>query len=79
MIYFQIFTTFGYKSLKNSENKSLNFSVDHIASSLLFTASVAVGNSVIVEIKNEWVDKAILYIAIVGKLGTNKSAPLRYS
>ena len=60
-------------------NKCLNFSVDHIASSLLFTASVAVGNSVIVEIKNEWVDKAILYIAIVGKLGTNKSAPLRYS
>ena len=52
---------------------------NHIASSLLFTASVAVGNSVIVEIKNEWVDKAILYIAIVGKLGTNKSAPLLYS
>lgn len=60
-------------------NKCLNFSVDHIASSLLFTASVAVGNSVIVEIKNEWVDKAILYIAIVGKPGTNKSAPLRYA
>ena len=45
-------------------HKCLNFSVDHIASSLLFTASVAVGNSVIVEIKNEWVDKAILYIRI---------------
>lgn len=60
-------------------NKCLNFSVDHIASSLLFTVSVDVGNSVIVETKNEWVDKAILYIAIVGKLGTNKSAPLRYA
>ena len=60
-------------------HKCLNFSVDHISASLLFVASVAVGNSVIVEIKNEWVDKAILYVAIVGKPGTNKSAPLKYA
>ena len=37
------------------------------------------GNSIKVAIKNEWVDKAILYIAIVGKPGTNKSAPLKYA
>ena len=60
-------------------HRCLNFTVDHIAASLLFVASVAVGNSIIVEIKNEWVDKAILYIAIVGKPGTNKSAPLKYA
>lgn len=59
--------------------KCLNFTVDHIAASMLFVASVAIGNSVIVEIKNEWVDKAILYVALVGKPGTNKSAPLRYA
>ena len=52
-------------------HKCLNFSVDHISSSLLFAASIAIGNSITVEIKNEWVDKAILYIAIVGKPGTN--------
>lgn len=57
----------------------LNFNTDHIASCLLFVASVAIGNSVTVEIKNEWVDKAILYMAIVGKPGTNKSAPLKYA
>lgn len=57
----------------------LNFNVDHIASCLLFVASVAVGNSITVEIKNEWIDKAILYMAIVGKPGTNKSAPLKYA
>lgn len=60
-------------------HKCLNFSVDHISSSLLFAASIAIGNSITVEIKNEWVDKAILYIAIVGKPGTNKSAPLKYA
>ena len=59
--------------------KCLNFTVDHIAASMLFVASVAIGNSIIVEIKNEWVDKAILYVALVGKPGTNKSAPLRYA
>ena len=60
-------------------HKCLNFSVDHISSSLLFAASIAIGNSITVEIKNEWVDKAILYIATVGKPGTNKSAPLKYA
>ena len=60
-------------------NKCLNFTVDHIAASLLFVASIAVGNSVIVEIKNEWMDKAILYVALVGKPGTNKTAPLKYA
>ena len=55
----------------------LNFTVDHIAACLLFVASIAVGNSVIVEIKNEWMDKAILYVALVGKPGTNKTAPLK--
>ena len=60
-------------------HKCLNFSVDHISSSLLFAASIAIGNSITVEIKNEWVDKAILYIATVGKPGTNESAPLKYA
>lgn len=60
-------------------NACLNFNSDHIASCLLFVASVAVGNSVMVELKNEWTDKPILYMAIVGKPGTNKSAPLKYA
>lgn len=60
-------------------HRCLNYIVDHISSSMLFAASIAVGNSVMVEIKSEWVDKAILYVAIVGKPGSNKSAPLRYA
>ena len=60
-------------------NRCLNFSTDHIGASLLFTASIACGNAISVEIKNEWIDKAILYVALVGYPGTNKSAPLRYA
>lgn len=63
----------------NETNKCLNFSKDHIASSLLFVASIAVGNSLKVELKHEWFDKAILYMALIGKPGSNKSAPLRYA
>ena len=60
-------------------HRCLNFSIDHIGASLLFAASIACGNAINVEIKNEWIDKAILYIALVGYPGTNKSAPLRYA
>ena len=63
----------------NETNRCLNFSKDHIASSLMFVASVAVGNSIRVELKRKWYDKAILYMALVGKPGSNKSAPLRFA
>ena len=60
-------------------NRCLNFTKDHIASSLLFVASIAIGNSLEVQFKNNWRDKAILYMALVGKPGTNKSAPLKFA
>lgn len=63
----------------NETNRCLNFQKDHIASSLLFVASIAIGNSLVVNFKNGWKDKAILYMALVGKPGTNKSAPLKFA
>ena len=60
-------------------NRCLNFSREHIASSLLFTAGAAIGNSMVLNFKNSWNEKAILYMALVGKPGTNKSAPLKFA
>lgn len=57
----------------------LNFPIDYIAPALLFTASVACGNAVTIEIKKGWTDKAIFYIAIVGDRGTNKSSCLAFA
>lgn len=57
----------------------LNFPIDYIAPALLFTASVACGNAVTIEIKNGWTNKAIFYIAIVGDRGTNKSSCLAFA
>ncbi len=60
-------------------HECLNFPVDYIAPSLLFTASIACGNAVGIEIKKGWTDKAIFYIAIVGDRGTNKSSCLAFA
>ena len=60
-------------------NSCLNFPVDYLAPSLLFVAAVACGNSMAVEIKKGWHEKAILYLAIVGGRGTNKTGSLVFA
>lgn len=56
----------------------LQYRPDWIASSILYAASVATGNSVGTKYNN-WPQKAILYLAIVGMPGTNKSGPPEYA
>jgi len=63
----------------NETNRCLNFPIDFISAAILFTASVAIGNAYKVKIKNDWIESLVLYIAIVGKPGTNKSHPLSWA
>ncbi|UBM61524.1 DUF3987 domain-containing protein [Candidatus Sulfidibacterium hydrothermale] len=60
-------------------NNSLEFPVDFIAASMLFAASVAIGNTHKVEIKKGFQENAVLYLAIVARAGTNKSHPLSFA
>lgn len=60
-------------------NENLNFPIDFIGASMLFAVSVAVGNSHRIEVKTGWVESAVLYLAIVGPPGTNKSHPLSFA
>ncbi len=60
-------------------NECLGYPIDFIASAMCFAASVAIGNTHIVRFKEGWSEKAILYLAIVGKAGTNKSHPLSFA
>lgn len=60
-------------------NESLNFPIDFIGASLLFAASVAIGNTHKAQIKNNFQESAVLYLALVGRAGTNKSAPLEFA
>ena len=58
--------------------RHLQYRTDWIASAILYAVSVATGNSVGTNY-NDWPQKAILYLAIVGMPGTNKSGPPEYA
>ena len=60
-------------------NKCLNFPIDYIAPALLFATCAACGNAVVVQIINGWQEKAILYLAIVGERGTNKTSCFEFA
>jgi hypothetical protein len=59
-------------------NKTLNFPIDFIGSSLLFTTSVAIGNSIKIKIKEGWVENTVLYLCLVANKGVNKSHPITW-
>jgi hypothetical protein len=57
----------------------LNFPVDYTGTSILFAASVAIGDAVKVRVKDGWVEQATLFIALVGRPGSNKSHPMEFA
>jgi len=60
-------------------NESLKFPVDFIGASILFAVSVSIGNTHRVEIMKGWQEHAVMYLAIVGRAGTNKSHPISFA
>ncbi len=62
-----------------SANNSLKFPIVFFASSILFSASISIGNRLKIKVKNGWYENALVYIAIVGRAGTNKSHPLSFA
>ena len=59
-------------------NDSNGFPADYTAASMMAAISVAIGNSHRVEVKRNWQESAIVYIAIVGRPGDCKSHPLTF-
>lgn len=60
-------------------HEGMNHPIDYIGSSLIAVAGAAVGNSIRVQLMADWVEKPIIYMALVGEAGTNKSAPLAFA
>ena len=60
-------------------NESLNFPIDFIGASMLYAVSVSIGNTYKVEVKKGWQEGVVLYLAIVGRAGTNKSHPFSFA
>ena len=52
---------------------------DFLAGAVLFAASLGIGNTHRILIKSGWSESAVLYVALVGKAGTNKSHPLSFA
>lgn len=67
------------QSVIRATNASLQFPVDFTGSAVLFAASVAIGNSVHVRVKEGWTETALIYICNVGKAGTTKTHPLTFT
>ena len=60
-------------------NKGLDFPIDFIGASILSAVSIATGNTYKVKARNGWNESALIYIALVGSAGTNKSHPLDFA
>jgi Protein of unknown function (DUF3987) len=67
------------QDIVNGAHQNLNFPIDFTAASMLYAASVAIGNTFKVQIKRGFQESAVLYMAIVARAGTNKSHPLSFA
>lgn len=57
----------------------LRYPKDFMATAMLYTAALAIGNTHKVEIMRGYQQNAVLYLTLVGKRGTNKSHPLSFA
>lgn len=54
-------------------NSTLDSSIDYMGCSFFWMASVIIGNSINIRIKNGWVENCTLWISIVGRAGLGKT------
>lgn len=60
-------------------NECLLYPVDFIGASILFASSLAIGNTYQAELLKAWHERPVLYLALVGNPGINKSHPLTFA
>jgi len=58
-------------------NKTLSLDIDYMGCSLLWLASVIIGNSMEIEVKIGWKEKAVLWMAMVGRAGIGKTPSIK--
>lgn len=56
-----------------------NYPTDYIAAAILTAIAVGIGNTHLAQIKQGWVESPILYMALIGRPGANKSHPLSFA
>ena len=58
---------------------SQGYPIDYIAAAMLSALAVSIGNSHLVQVKRGWLESPILYMALIGRPGANKSHPLSFA
>lgn len=65
--------------LLEKAEETLNFPIEYLGSSILSASSVAIGNSYQVKLKEGFIVKSNLYLALIGNAGDVKSHPLKFA
>ena len=60
-------------------HKCHNYPTDYIAAAILTAIAVGIGNTHLAQIKQGWIESPILYMALIGRPGANKSHPLSFA
>ena len=60
-------------------HSSQGYPIDYIAAAMLSALVVSIGNSHHAQVKRGWVESPILYMALIGRPGANKSHPLSFA
>ncbi len=68
-----------FQEIVRTTSRCMGYSLDFLASAMLFAISVAIGNTHKLHIKGDWSESPIMYLALVGKPGTNKSHPMSFA
>lgn len=69
----------GMRRLAEHLHTTIGFPLDYASASMLFAASVAVGTTVRISPKDQWTEPAVLWLALVGRPGANKTHPLTWA
>ena len=67
------------QNIINETHDCQGYPIDYIAASILTAIAVGIGNTHWVQIKRGWLESPILYMALVGRPGANKSHPLSFA
>ena len=63
----------------NELHNSMNFNLEYLSSAMLSATSLAIGNTYRIKFIGNWIEKANLYMVIVGNSGDGKSHPISFA
>ena len=67
------------RNIISETHKALNFPVAYIAMSLLTAVATAVGDTCWLKVKTEWMERPLMYVALLGNPGSVKSHPMKFA